>query len=250
MQLASLGSGSKGNATLLRCADTCILIDCGFSLKQLQRRLQKLALEIDDIDAILLTHEHSDHGAGIERLRRRCDIPLWTSIGTARAMQLENFHAISGGQAFALSEDLQAHAVTVPHDAAEPLQFVFTQSSSGRKLGILTDSGHITAHMRERYDGLHGLLLEFNYDEQMLASGPYPASLKRRVGGAHGHLSNHQSLQLLQQIDTSRLDCLIAAHISEKNNSPQIVEQLLMQHNRDIQPIVATQQQGFDWVRI
>ena len=141
MQLASLGSGSKGNAALLRCDNSCVLIDCGYSLKQLEKRLQRIELTIDDITAILVTHEHSDHGAGITRLLSRREIPLWTSVGTARALKLEDFQPISGGQAFELCDDLQVQVVTVPHDAAEPIQFVFTQPSSGRKLGILTDSG-------------------------------------------------------------------------------------------------------------
>lgn len=250
MQLASLGSGSKGNATLLRCDTSCVLIDCGYSLKQLEKRLQRLAVTIDDITAILLTHEHSDHGAGIARLLSRRDIPLWTSIGTARALKLESFRPISGGQQFDVCDDLQVQAVTVPHDAAEPIQFVFTQRSSGRRLGILTDSGHVTTHMKQAYDGVHALLLEFNYDEQMLQHGPYPWHLKQRVGGLHGHLSNVQSVQMLQQIDTGQLDCLIAAHISEKNNSAQIVQQMLQQAALKCEPILATQQEGFAWVEI
>ncbi len=250
MQLASLGSGSKGNATLLRCGENCVLIDCGYSLKQLEQRLQRIDLSITDISAVLLTHEHSDHGAGIARLLARHDIPLWTSVGSARALGVERFQSICGGQSFLLGDNLQVQAVTVPHDAAEPIQFVFTQLDSGRRLGILTDSGHITAHMKQAYDGVHALLLEFNYDEQMLQNGPYPYHLKRRVGGLHGHLSNLQSMQLLEQIDTSRLDCLIAAHISEKNNAPHIVEQLLQQGLAAVEPILATQQQGFDWVEI
>ena len=250
MQLASLGSGSKGNATLLRCDTSCVLIDCGYSLKQLEKRLQRLELTIEDITAILVTHEHSDHGAGIARLLSRHAIPLWTSVGTARALKLENFQPISGGQQFDLCEDLLVQAVTVPHDAAEPIQFVFTQRSSGRRLGVLTDSGHITTHMKQAYDGVHALLLEFNYDEQMLQHGPYPWHLKRRVGGLLGHLSNDQSLQMLQQIDTRQLDCLIAAHISEKNNSVPIVEQLLQQAPVKRAPILATQQQGFAWLEI
>jgi len=250
MQLASLGSGSKGNATLLRCTESCVLIDCGYSLKQLEQRLEKLSLGIGDLTAVLVTHEHSDHGGGIQRLLNRCDIPLWTSVGTARALHLEQFQVISGGQQISLGDDLQALAVTVPHDAAEPIQFVFTQLSSGRRLGLLTDSGHITEHMKQAFDGLHALLLEFNYDEQMLQNGPYPMSLKRRVGGLHGHLSNDQSMQLLQHIDTSEMDYLIAAHISEKNNSPAIVERLLQRLDDRFASIVATQQQGFDWVEI
>jgi len=250
MEVASLGSGSKGNATLLRCADTCVLIDCGYSLSQFEKRLQKCEISASDIDAILVTHEHSDHGAGISKLARKYSIPVWTSVGTACALQLEQYRVISGGQEYALGNDLSVQVVTVPHDAAEPVQFVFTQLSTGRKLGVLTDSGHITAHMMQAYDGLHGLLLEFNYDEDMLQNGPYPFSLKRRISSDLGHLSNRQSLQLLQRVDTSQLDCLIAAHISEKNNSPEIVGELLEQKTPGYTRILASQQQGFTWVQI
>ena len=251
MKLASLGSGSKGNATLVRCGDTCVLIDCGYSLLQFEKRMSNINLTAKDIDAILVTHEHSDHGAGILKLARKYAIPIWTTVGTARALCIEKYHVICGGQEFSVGEDLLVQAVTVPHDAAEPVQFVFTQLSSGRKLGVLTDSGHVTQHMKQAYDGLHGLLLEFNYDETMLQNGPYPPSLKRRISGQLGHLSNMQSLNLLQQIDISRLDCLIAAHISEKNNSTQIVDELLShQKSERYVPVLASQQQGFEWVNI
>jgi len=250
MFLASLGSGSKGNATLVRCNDTCVLIDCGYSLKQFEQRMQKLAIRAEQLDAILVTHEHSDHGAGISRLAAKYSIPVWTTVGTARALKINQYHPITGGQEFQAGADLLVQAVTIPHDAAEPVQFVFTQLSSQRKLGVLTDSGHITSHMKQIYSGLHALLLEFNYDPVMLENGPYPPSLKQRIAGQLGHLSNSQSLEMLQQIDISRLDCLIAAHISEKNNSVEIVGQLLKTLNGTCQSVLASQQQGFEWVQV
>ncbi len=250
MMLASLGSGSKGNATLVRCENTCVLIDCGYSLLQFEKRMQNFSISANEISAILVTHEHSDHGAGILKLARKYSIPIWTTVGTARALSLDEYQVISGGVEYSIGDDLKVLAVTVPHDAAEPVQFVFTQISSGRKLGVLTDTGHITAHMKQAYDGLHGLLLEFNYDEVMLQKGPYPPGLKRRISGLRGHLSNTQSLDMLQQIDTSQLDCLIAGHISEKNNSVDIVDGLLQQEDRQYVPVLASQQQGFEWVQI
>jgi len=250
MLLASLGSGSKGNATLVRCENICVLIDCGYSLVQFEKRLQNLSISANEIDAILVTHEHSDHGSGILKLASKYAIPVWTTVGTACALRLDEFHVISGGQEFTIGDDLLVQAVTVPHDAAEPIQFVFTQLSTRRKLGVLTDSGHITPHMKQAYDGLNGLLLEFNYDESMLLSGSYPASLKRRIAGQRGHLSNAQSLNLLSQLDTSQLDCLIAAHISEKNNSADIVGRLLQDNVAQYTPLLATQQQGFEWVQV
>lgn len=250
MYLASLGSGSKGNATLVRCQDSCVLIDCGYSLLKFEQRLVKFAISARAIDAILVTHEHSDHGSGILRLARKYGIPIWTTVGTARALNINKFHRIVGGQEFLAGKDLRIQAVTVPHDAAEPVQFVFTQISNSRRLGVLTDTGHVTPHMKQAYSGLNGLLLEFNYDENMLHSGPYPASLKRRISGQLGHLSNLQSLDMLHKIDISQLDCLVAGHISEKNNSVEIVQQLLHSAAGTYEAHLASQQQGFGWIQV
>jgi phosphoribosyl 1,2-cyclic phosphodiesterase len=249
MWLASLGSGSKGNATLLRTQQGCVLVDCGFSLLQFEKRLHRLSLSGSDIKAILVTHEHSDHASGVQRVATKYSIPLWMTVGTARALNIDLYQTICGGQSYQIN-DLTFDVVTVPHDAAEPVQFVFSEMSCDRRLGILTDSGHITGHMLQAYANLHALLLEFNYDPQMLNNGPYPYSLKQRVAGSHGHLSNHQSIDLLKQIDTSQLQCLIAAHISQKNNSPDLVADLLQQLDHHADAIIACQNQGFEWIEI
>ena len=251
MRIASLGSGSRGNATLIQYGETTLLVDNGFSLRQFGQRLARLGLAPEAIDAVLLTHEHSDHSGGVERLCRAFEIPLWTAVGTARALFSPGFEyrPLVAGRAVAIG-DIEVLPVTVPHDASEPLQFVFRQRDGSKRLGILTDAGHVTTHMVEAFDGLDGLLLEFNYDPQMLASGPYPEMLKQRVGGNHGHLSNEQSLALLRRIDTRGLGCLIAAHISEKNNTPAIVAALLAQLEDLPAPILASQDAGFDWIAI
>ncbi len=252
MQLASLGSGSKGNATLVRGSKGCLLIDCGFSLKQFQRRLARLEADGSEIRALLVTHEHSDHGAGVARVAARLDIPVLTTVGTARRLELERFEVIRGEDEFELA-GLRVRAVTVPHDAAEPVQFLFEDVHSGSRLGVLTDTGHVTEHMVEVYAELDALLLEFNYDDGMLENGPYPWHLKQRIAGRHGHLSNHQSLDLLQRIDRERLRRLIAGHLSEKNNSPDIVAELLDADESvtgGCHTHIACQQQGFAWVDI
>lgn len=252
MQLASLGSGSKGNATLVRGPDGCLLIDCGFSLKQFEQRLARLGVCADEIRALLVTHEHSDHGSGVARVAARLGIPVMTTVGTARCLELEHFEVIRGGDRFSVA-GLSVRAVTVPHDAAEPVQFLFEEPVSGRRLGVLTDTGHVSEHMVEVFAEVDGLLLEFNYDHEMLENGPYPPRLKQRIAGRHGHLSNHQSLDLLSRIDRNRLRRLVAAHLSEKNNAPAIVASLLkdsgwQQGGCDTR--IACQQQGFDWVDI
>ncbi len=251
MKIASLGSGSKGNATLVSHEETTILIDCGFSLRQFERRLEKLEIVPEDIDAILLTHEHSDHGAGVERLACRYDISVWATTGTARAIfdSGYNFNSVCGGRPIQIG-CFDIFPVTVPHDAGEPVQYVFRHVSSGKSLGILTDTGHITAHIIQAYDNLDGLLLEFNYDQAMLETGPYPYPVKQRVSGDLGHLSNDQSLNLLRQINTSSLNCLIVGHISAINNCPGIVSQRLNQLEDIPTPILADQESGFDWIAV
>ncbi|MEM7564842.1 MAG: MBL fold metallo-hydrolase [Pseudomonadota bacterium] len=249
MRLASLGSGSRGNATLVQHQETTLLVDNGFSLRKFCQRLQRFEMSPEDIDAVLLTHEHSDHSGGIARLCANYGIPLWTAVGTARAVLPPEFeynmlvadHPVTIGA-------LEIHPITVPHDANEPLQFVFREVNGAKQLGILTDTGHITSHIVKAYDQLDGLLLEFNYDPQMLQNGPYPMGLKQRVGGKHGHLSNLQSVELLQKIDTSRLSCLIAAHISENNNATAIVSDLIAGLSDVPVPVLAHQEEGFDWI--
>jgi phosphoribosyl 1,2-cyclic phosphodiesterase len=251
MRIASLGSGSRGNATLVQYRDTTLLIDNGFSLRQFTQRLDRFEMEPGAIDAVLLTHEHGDHSGGIERLCTTHGIPLWTAVGTARAALSSDFcyHRLVAGHTVSIG-DIDVLPVTVPHDASEPLQFILQQSDNGKRLGILTDTGHVTSHIVEAFSCLDALLLEFNYDVGMLESGPYPDMLKQRVGGDHGHLSNAQSIDLLQRIDTGKLACLIAAHISEKNNAPDIVDRLIRQLKDVPLPVLANQNEGFDWISI
>ncbi len=250
MQLASLGSGSKGNATLVKYESSIILVDCGFSLKQFRQRLDRFELSPENIDAILVTHEHSDHSGGIVRLANNYDIPVWATRGTARRVFEKDFRYrhLCGGQSVSIG-GLDVLPVTVPHDAGEPVQFIF-QDRGGKKLGILTDTGHITNHISSAYDRLDGLLLEFNYDPKMLDLGPYPYAIKQRVSGDLGHLSNNQSLSLLQNINTSQLSCLVAGHISENNNSHELVAEQLRQLDDIPAPVLADQKIGFGWITI
>jgi len=251
MRIASLGSGSKGNATLVNLDSTTVLVDCGFSLKQFKLRLDRFGLTAECIDAILVTHEHSDHSGGVKRLASTYDIPVWTTRGTARAVfdSAFSYSDLRGGQAVSIGS-LEILPVTVPHDAGEPVQFVFSDRSRNKRLGILTDTGHITGHIVQAYDNLDGLLLEFNYDEMMLDQGPYPFYLKQRVSSDLGHLSNDQSMSLLRQINTSQLNCLIAGHISENNNSRALVSSQLDQLTDIPAPVLADQKLGFDWITV
>ena len=249
LRFASLGSGSKGNATLIESGSTRLLLDCGFSVSEIERRLQRLGLAADDLSAIVVTHEHADHIGGVARLSRKYRLPVWLTVGTlnaARDRDFHNFECFHAHDVFAI-EDIELHPFPVPHDAREPCQFVF--SDGELRLGVLTDTGHITPHIQRSLDGCDALLLECNYDPQMLEAGPYPAALKARVGGRLGHLANDQARALLEAIDTSRLCHLIGMHVSENNNTPDLAHQSLCEGLacQDERIEVACQQEGFGW---
>lgn len=223
MEFALAASGSRGNATLIRAGRTTIMVDCGLSLKECERRLQRLGLEFDDLDALLITHEHGDHIAGATRLSQRCGFAPWASAGTRGAghgRKLPEATRVFDSHAAFSVGDLQITPVIVPHDAAEPTQFVF--SDGDKRIAVVTDLGHSTPFLEQALGGIDGLVLESNHDERMLAEGAYPARLKRRVAGEYGHLSNAQTAALLMRMDTTRLRRLALAHLSEQNNTPAL----------------------------
>lgn len=249
MRFASLGSGSKGNATLVDVGDTRLLVDCGFSCAETEKRLAGLAVRPADVTAILVTHEHSDHISGVARFSRRHGVPVWMTAGTEAAHKggaPAAWHCFSAHRCFEIG-DVRIQPFPVPHDAREPSQFVF--SDGRRRLGLLTDTGSITPHIVSALNRLDGLILECNHDPQLLASGSYPWHLKQRVGGPLGHLSNQQAADLLTKIDTSRLQLLIAAHLSENNNRPQLARELLstVPAGRHTEIMVADQPTGMPW---
>lgn len=252
MRFASLGSGSRGNATLVQSGDTLLMVDCGFSVKETRRRLQRLRVDPAAITAILVTHEHSDHISGVGPLSRALGIPVYLTHGTQRSGRLgpcDNVVAFNAGDFFSLGS-IAVRSVVVPHDAREPCQYLF--SDSGYRVGVLTDLGSVTPHVIDAYRGCHGLLLEFNHDCGLLAEGPYPPSLKARVGGDWGHLSNRQACELLRQIATEDLRQVAIAHISEKNNARTAVEDELVAHvpawRNEV--VWADQGVGFPWLEV
>lgn len=223
MRFASLGSGSRGNATVVEHGQTLLMVDCGFSVRETERRLQRLGREPRQVSAILVTHEHSDHIGGVAAFARKYRIPVWLTAGTRSVTrnELADANIFNSHMVFAIG-DLEVRPFPVPHDAREPAQFVF--SNGARTLGILTDTGSLTPHIEAQLNGCDALLLECNHDRNMLANGIYPPMLKARVGGDFGHLSNEQSAQLLQRINTSSLQHIVVAHLSEKNNSPELAK--------------------------
>ncbi len=249
MRFASLGSGSRGNATLIESGQTCVLLDCGFTLKETVRRLARIGKQPDQLDAILVTHEHSDHISGVGPLARKYGIPVFMTAGTwqqDRVGKIEHLEQISSHDSFVI-KGLQVQPIPVPHDAREPCQFILDDGAD--KLGILTDLGSITPFVRQSYTNLDGLLLECNHDLEMLAQGPYPYRLQQRIRGDYGHLNNQQAAQLLTEIEIGKLQHLVISHISEQNNSPEHAVDAVAEAI-DGKPdwlTIADQENGFGW---
>ncbi|MBY5927957.1 MBL fold metallo-hydrolase [Halomonas sp. DP8Y7-3] len=252
LRFASLGSGSKGNATLVTDGDALLLVDCGFALKEAERRLARLGVHPRQIDAVLVTHEHGDHVRGVGPLARRYDLPVHLTPGTwlsGKLGRLPRTHWITPQSRFAV-KGLEVDAVTVPHDAREPVQFRI--SASDIRLGLLTDLGHPTEHVQRAFRGCDALVLECNHDVQMLADGPYPPSLKRRVGGHWGHLANVQASALLTTLGLDRLQRIVCSHLSEHNNRPELALEALvpLMSGDESRLTVAAQDDGLDWQAI
>lgn len=254
MRFAYLGSGSKGNAALVHAGDTLLMLDCGFTLKETLLRLERSSIDPQQLTAIVVTHEHSDHISGVGVVARKLNIPVWMTAGTARAagkrlgdVPRQNF--FDPHTAFAIG-DIEIEPFPVPHDAHEPAQFVFKSGDS--RLGILTDVGSSTSHIEKMLSNCDALALECNHDLKMLQRGPYPQSLKDRVAGRLGHLSNEAAAELLGRIDQSRLQQVVAVHLSETNNSPSLAQAALasaMGYGSD-RIIVADQEEGLEWCNI
>ena len=254
MRFASLGSGSEGNALIVQHLGTTLMLDCGFGIADTEMRLQRLGLAACDLSAIVVTHEHSDHIGGVARFAKKHRTDVWLTHGTARhiapqSLLRENVFFIVPHTVFAIG-DLQVLPYLVPHDAAEPVQFVF--SDGARRLGVLTDTGCSTSHIEACLSGADALVLECNHDLDMLMNGPYPQGLKQRVAGRFGHLDNTAAAGLLAHLDQSRLKHVIAAHLSKQNNRPQLAAAALARA-MGCEPDwigIASQEKGFAWREI
>ncbi len=256
MRFASLGSGSAGNALVVEAGATRLLLDCGFAIRDTTSRLARLGLVPDQLGGILVTHEHDDHVGGAFRFAAKYGLKVWITHGSLRNAQRhlpEKFDAplevIDSHTAFTI-EDIRIQPFPVPHDAGEPVQYVFDDGQ--RKLGVLTDTGTSTPHIEQMLSGCHALALECNHDLDMLKNGPYAWPLKQRISGRLGHLDNNTAARLLGRLDNRKLQHIVALHLSEKNNTPELAEQSLSSVlGCEAEWIgIASQESGFDWRQI
>jgi phosphoribosyl 1,2-cyclic phosphodiesterase len=257
LRFASLASGSGGNALVVEAGDaascTRVLIDCGLNLTDTEKRLRRLGLEPADISGLLITHEHGDHAHGVFDFAAAHNIVVYLTYGTMLALKAEGrvtegvrMVLINGRQSEALG-GMQILPFTVPHDAREPVQFVL--SDGNRRLGVLTDIGAPTAHVAKMLSGLDALVLECNYDRDLLWNGGYPKWLKQRIAGPFGHLDNEDSGLLLAALDCSKLKHIVGAHLSLQNNRPELARAVLARALNCEESWIglATQAEGFGW---
>ncbi|HLE25725.1 MAG TPA: MBL fold metallo-hydrolase [Thermodesulfobacteriota bacterium] len=216
MKIRTLASGSSGNSLFVETRRTKILVDAGLSHRQLTDRLKKMGVLMSDIDAVLITHEHTDHVAAIPQIKA----PVYVSSSTVSLWKdkVKDLKEFEPGSQFFLNDALIT-PFPVPHDALDPVGF--TIETDHKKLGIVTDIGSVTALVRERLRGSNALIIEFNYDEGMLLYGSYPWDLKQRIKSRLGHLSNEDAAELLQSLIHEELRYVILAHLSEVNNTPK-----------------------------
>lgn len=258
MRFCSLGSGSGGNSTLIEASQgitrTRVLVDVGFSERELGRRLARAGCTPADIDALFITHEHGDHVGCAVKFAQRHRIPLFTSRGTWRAIGHEDFdvallHLARSDTEIAVG-DLRLRPFAVPHDALEPLQLCLDDGDL--QLGLVTDLGSAPEAVAVALQGCTALLLECNHDEAMLRAGPYPPMLQRRILGTHGHLSNDAAAALLARCRHERLGRVVAAHLSERNNTPALAHAAIAATlgNSPVEVGIADPKAGTDWLPV
>jgi phosphoribosyl 1,2-cyclic phosphodiesterase len=253
LRFASLGSGSGGNCLVAETGGTVVLVDCGLALTETERRLARIGLEPSRVSAILVTHEHGDHACGAFEFAAAHRVAVYLTHGTLAAMRAEGkaldgvaLVVVNGRQSF-IVEGMQVIPFTVPHDAREPVQYVLSDGAA--KLGVVTDVGTSTVHVEKMLCGLDALVLECNYDRDMLWNGGYPRWLKERIAGPFGHMDNADSERLLAAVDRSRLKHVIGAHLSRENNRPALARAALARAMGCEESWIglATQENGFSW---
>lgn len=231
MRVTVLGSGSSGNATLVEAGGVRVLVDAGFSGKDLAGRLESVGVEPGSLQAILITHDHGDHTRGMGVLARRFHVPLYLTERTALACSKllngsEDVRPYYAERVFRIGA-LEVQPFLTVHDAADPVAVTLRDADTGCKLGIATDLGRPTAAVRAALAGCHLLILEANHDDAMLWQGPYPWSVKQRIASSHGHLSNRASAELMTELHHEALGGVVLAHLSEHCNAPALAAEVV-----------------------
>lgn len=237
----SLNSGSNGNCYYIGTDQDAVLVDAGLSCKETERRMRECGLSMLKLRAIFISHEHIDHIRGIERIATKYQLPVYISAPTLQQSRV-NIPAslqknIADGEVVELHQ-MHIRSFKKYHDAADPHSFVI--SHQGISIGIFTDLGRVSKKLIQNFSMCHAAFLESNYDEEMLANGPYPSHLKKRISGGNGHLSNMQALQLFLKHRNKQLSHLFLSHLSNENNSPALVERLFNHHTSNTQIVIAS----------
>ena len=226
MKVITLQSGSNGNCVYVEGCGVRLLLDAGISGLQAQRRLAEHRRDIHDVDAVIISHDHADHSRCAGVYQRKFHLPLYAAPRCLRMAdarcglgELKDVHHFEPGQTLHFGR-LTVQTVPTPHDGIDAVAFVVC--GEGKKLGVLTDLGHVFEKLSSVVASLNALILESNYDPEMLRRGPYPPALQRRILGPGGHLSNVEAAELVAQAATGRLKWLCLAHLSEQNNTPQL----------------------------
>ncbi|MEA3364234.1 MAG: MBL fold metallo-hydrolase [Candidatus Hydrogenedentes bacterium] len=247
IRFSILGSGSSGNAILVVTEGARILIDCGFSLRQLQKRAAQVGQRLDELNAVFVTHEHGDHVKGLGVLARKVGIPVFMTKGTydrlpSSVAEVPNIEYFTAGDTVAL-DGLAVSSFSVSHDAGDPVGF--SLSYGGAKLGVAADLGYAPQLVRVRLQGAHALILESNYCPEMLRKGPYPLALQQRIRSKMGHLSNTDMSALLASLVHERLRLVVFNHVSAENNDPKLVLEIArrVMQNCAAELVVAEQHQ-------
>ncbi len=252
MQFCILGSGSRGNAAVVEHRGTTLLLDCGFTLPDIKRRLARRTVNPCEIDAVIVGHEHADHCKGLRRFLRETGAPAYMTAGTAQALaHPPGWREIFAGKEFGVGE-MHVFPFAVPHDAAEPVQFVV--GDGARRAAFVTDLGFVPPQLLEILHGLSAIVLECNYDAKMLAANRnYPQKIKDRISGGLGHLENSEAAALLAAAHHKGMRHIVAAHLSEQNNTPAAALRALSaavgkQSAKKIK--VADQTTGINWLAL
>ncbi len=231
MRFTVLGSGSRGNATLVELGSTRVLVDAGFSARDLARRLTAVDVTPESVDGIVVSHDHGDHTRGIGVFARRFGTPIWLTDGTREACASllrgkETLHAYRPGHPFPIGA-LRVEPFLTVHDAVDPVGIALADPESGLRVGVATDLGRPTTGIRHALAGCHGLVLEANHDEALLQEAPYPWSVKARIRSSHGHLSNHAAARFACELMHDELCVVILAHLSAESNRPSLAHEVV-----------------------